>query len=46
MGSSESDIKKICPKSNILEGLPIKGGSADKAGKDISNWLQKLGMVP
>lgn len=46
MGSSESDIKKICPKSNILEGLPIKGDSADKAGKDISNWLQKLGMVP
>ncbi len=46
MGTSESDIKKLCLKSNVLKGQPINGGSADKAGKDVSTWLQTLCMIP
>ena len=45
MGRSEGDIKNICPKSDVLKGLPIRGGSAHEAGKDVSNWLQKLGVI-
>lgn len=42
MGSSERDIKKLCPKANVLSGLAIRGGSVDSADKDIANWLKNL----
>ncbi|HLN45780.1 MAG TPA: flavodoxin, partial [Candidatus Sulfotelmatobacter sp.] len=31
LGSSVTDIKKLCPHSTILEGLAIRGGDAEKA---------------
>ena len=40
MGSSERDIKKLCPKARVLPGLAIRGGSVDGADKDLSNWLK------
>jgi flavodoxin len=45
MGSSERDIKKLCPNANVLSGLAIQGGSVDKADKDITNWLKKLNLI-
>ena len=39
MGSSERDIKKICPNAKVLSGLPIKGGSVSRADKDVEKWL-------
>lgn len=45
MGRSERDIKKLCPKSNVLSGLPIRGSSVYRAEKEVSRWLQKLGML-
>jgi flavodoxin len=42
MGSSERDIKKLCPNAKVLSGLAIRGGSAERADKDIENWLKKL----
>jgi flavodoxin len=44
MGGSERDIKKLCPGARVEKGLPIKGGSVQGAEKEISSWLQKLGM--
>jgi flavodoxin len=41
MGSSERDIQKICPQAKVLPGLAIRGGSVEKADKDIANWLRK-----
>ena len=35
MGSSERDIKKLCPNAKVLSGLAIRGGSIDRADKDI-----------
>lgn len=46
MGSSEHDIKKLCPKANVLPGLAIRGGSVERADKDITNWLKKLDLIP
>jgi len=46
IGSSERDIKKLCPKSKVLTGLAIVGGSVDKSDKDIENWLKKLDLMP
>jgi len=42
MGSSERDIKKLCPNAKVLSGLAIRGGSVDRADKDIANWLKNL----
>ncbi len=42
MGSSERDIKKLCPNAKVLSGLAIQGGSVDRADKDLANWLKDL----
>lgn len=44
LGRSERDIKKLCPNSNVLEGLAIRG-SINKAQNSVSVWLRKLGMM-
>jgi len=45
MGSSERDIKKLCPNAKVLSALAIRGGSVDRADKDIANWLNKLNLI-
>ncbi len=45
MGNSVSDIKKLAPKATVLEGLPVRGGSADKAEPDVKAWLKKIGQM-
>ncbi|MFL0195655.1 flavodoxin [Clostridium sp. WILCCON 0269] len=45
MGRSASDIKKLCPNSNVLEGVAISGSSVNKAGKDVSAWLSEIGVI-
>ena len=44
MGHSISDIKKLCPKSTVLEGLPIRGGSVKNSQSEVSKWIQKIGI--
>ena len=46
MGHSESDIRKLCPRSTVQTGLSIKGGSVRGAEKAISGWLRKSGLSP
>jgi flavodoxin len=46
MGSSEHDIKKLCPNAKVLSGLAIRGGSVDRADKEVANWLKKLDLIP
>ena len=31
MGSSERDIKKLCPNAKVLSGLAIQGGSVEQS---------------
>ncbi|BAH06474.1 flavodoxin [Clostridium kluyveri] len=45
MGRSTTDIKKLCPNSNVLEGLAVRGSSVNKAGKDVSAWLSEIGVI-
>jgi flavodoxin len=46
LGSSERDIKKLCPTAKVLSGLAIKGGTVGRADNDLANWLKKLGLMP
>jgi len=45
LGSSERDIKKLCPTAKVLSGLAIKGGTVGRADDDLVNWLKKLGLM-
>jgi flavodoxin len=44
MGRSVTDIKKLCTRSNILDGLAIRGGDAKNAKNEVSAWLSKIGI--
>jgi flavodoxin len=39
MGSSERDIKRLCPAANVKKGLAIHGAAAAKSEKAIEKWL-------
>ena len=41
MGSSERDIKRLCPGARLERGLAIRGGSVDKAEKEIKKWIDE-----
>jgi flavodoxin len=45
IGTSELDIKKACPQAKVLPGLAIRGGSVDRADKDVANWLRNLNLM-
>jgi len=41
LGSSERDIKKLCPSANVEKGIAIKGGSVNSADGAIQSWISK-----
>ena len=45
LSKSVGDIKKLCPRSNVLQGLAIRGGSVKSAQNELSAWLNKLGIT-
>ena len=56
LGSSVNDLKKLCPRADVLEGLAIRGGRSgsfelgsqrehDNVQKEVNTWLRRLKMV-
>lgn len=45
LGRSVTDIKKLCPKSTILDGLAIRGTNVKNGKEDVSEWLNKIGII-
>jgi flavodoxin len=45
LGRSEKDITKLCPKATLLKGLAVHGSRVSAAKKDVTNWLNTLGMI-
>jgi len=45
IGHSDSDIKKLCPRAKLLDGIAIQGSSVQSSEDDIARWLQRLGLV-
>ena len=39
MGSSEQDIKKLCPGAVVEKGLAIRGGNVTRSKEAIKEWL-------
>ncbi|MEY8278541.1 flavodoxin [Blautia marasmi] len=44
LGSSEQDLKKLCPNAETFEGLAVYGSRADQAGEEMADWLEGLGL--
>lgn len=42
MGSSEQDIKRLCPHAKIDKGVALRGGSVEQAEPKIRAWLKQL----
>jgi flavodoxin len=45
LGRSVTDITKLNPKATVRDGLAIQGGSAGRAGNEITAWLKKTGVI-
>lgn len=45
MGHSEHDIRKLSSEARVLNGLAIRGGSAQRSESDIADWLRDLGQI-
>lgn len=39
MGSSERDIRTLCPGAELEKGLAIHGGSVHRSKKEIEKWI-------
>lgn len=39
MGVSEKDIFRLCPHAKLQKGLALYGGSVERAGQEIHDWL-------
>lgn len=45
LGSSEQDLRRLCPGATVLGGLAIRGGGVGKARPAIAAWLRKAGVI-
>ncbi len=44
IGRSPKDIAALCPGSQVLQGLAIRGSKVRQAEGEIRRWLQELGL--
>jgi len=45
LGRSVSDIKKLCPRAKVLDGLAVRGSDARNARNEVYEWLHAIGMT-
>jgi flavodoxin len=45
LGRSEAEIKRLCPKADVLKGLAIRGGAIGGAKPEIEKWLKNNGLM-
>lgn len=43
LGRSVADIKKLCPRSTVVDGLAVRGSRAASAREEADAWLRKIG---
>lgn len=41
MGSSEGDIRRLCPGAVVEKGLAIHGAAVSRSEKDIKKWIER-----
>lgn len=45
LGHTVADLKRLCPNSNVTEGLAVRGSRAAEARNEAAEWLARIGLV-
>ena len=45
LGRTVSDINRLCPDSDVLEALPVRGSLVTKAENDVKTWLRETRII-
>lgn len=45
LGRGPEDIKKLCPNSNVLKGLAVRGTAVERSQNNVTVWLRQLGYI-
>jgi len=45
MGRSVEDMKRLAPKANVTEGLPISESRVAQSKEEITTWLRKNNLI-
>ena len=45
LGSAPADLRRLCPASQIREGLAVRGSRVDGARQQVESWLRKTGLL-
>jgi hypothetical protein len=45
MGSSERDIKRVCPGASVKSGLSVTGSRAADSEDSVRRWLSANGLI-
>ena len=45
LGRAEDDLKRLCPRANILKGFEVSGSRASDAQGAVDAWLRKAGLL-
>ena len=43
--NSPRDIRTLCPQTTVLEGYHTRNAHAGRMPRDVSDWLQRIGMM-
>jgi flavodoxin len=46
MGRATDDYARLCPQSEIGEGLAVRGEEASAARAEVDTWLRAIGLLP
>ena len=45
MGRTVADIRKLCPRATVTEGLPVRGGSVNRSEEEVRAWLRGMKLM-
>jgi flavodoxin len=41
LGNSVRDIEKLCPKAEVINAIPFRGGNVKNSRREVEKWIQK-----
>lgn len=45
LARSVDDIRRLCPTASVAPGFAVSGSAAAQSGRDVENWLRRIGQI-
>lgn len=45
LGRGPDDLRKLCPNSDVFQGLAIRGSAVSRSKRDVEIWLKRNGFI-